>query len=157
MKNNTLTLSVAMNDTVITNADITADQFAAIMAIVAGVKPTTTPAKTKANTPYVYDKGDIQPKWDIEKVDAVLEDGSTKALYRIKHAFVVNRSQKAAMSAAVKALPKVKSGKVTYTGKDGREHSYTAYGYATKDAAEKALETLPETIPADTIATFVKH
>lgn len=127
---------------------LSADTLTRVFADLTGEKSAPAPVE---KAPYVYDKGDFTPAWRVEKVTTV--DGTT--IYRIAHAFTVNRCVKKAISAAVQATKPTKSGKVEYiSAKTGKKGGYTAYGFGTKAAADKALAALPAVLTADTIALY---
>lgn len=130
---------------------LSADTLTRIFADLTGEKSAPV-EKPVEKAPYVYDKGDFSPEWRIEKVKTV--DGTT--IYRIAHAFTVNRCVKKAISAAVQAIKPTKSGKVEYISKTGKKCGYTAYGFGTKAAADKALAALPAVLKADTIALYAQ-
>lgn len=131
---------------------LSADTLTRVFADLTGEKSAPAPVgKPAEKAPYVYDKGDFAPEWRVEKVTTV--DGAT--IYRIAHAFTVNRCVKKAISAAVQATKPTKSGKVEYiSAKTGEKGGYTAYGFGTKAAAENALAVLPAVLTADTIALY---
>lgn len=131
---------------------LSADTLTRVFADLTGEKSAPAPVEKPAEkAPYVYDKGDFTPAWRVEKVTTV--DGTT--IYRIAHAFTVNRCVKKAISAAVQATKPTKSGKVEYiSAKTGKKGGYTAYGFGTKAAADKALAALPAVLTADTIALY---
>lgn len=131
---------------------LSADTLGRIFADLTGEKSAPV-EKPVEKAPYVYDKGDFSPEWRIEKVTTV--DGTT--IYRIAHTFTVNRCVKRAIADAVQAIKPTKSGKVEYiSAKTGKKCGYTAYGFGTKAAADKALAALPAVLKADTIALYAQ-
>lgn len=110
--------------------------------------PVSTPVEKK---PYVATK-DFKPVYEIKEQTAT--DGTK--LFCISRKNGWTKAEKALMNNAIKAIKGIKTIEVSYTDKNGKNRTFSAWGFAQKSTAQKHLASLPTVITVEQLNSYGK-